>query len=160
MIVVIVTARFGINYISSSKLDNALDACNTIVALIVGFLGAILPVIMGMKNESKLVKYVFEKDKDRLFLKYMKATIFTGLLTLLITVSLYFSEDFSKSAIAYYEFYVWEALFVCFMLLTYRSLKNILDIIFSPDVDMGADRYYKSEEQKAEEKKIQDEFAE
>ena len=74
----------------NKNFNDALDGGATVVALIIGFLGAILPVILGMKNESKFVKYVFEKDKKRLFKKYIKATIITGLVSLCLTIIMYF----------------------------------------------------------------------
>lgn len=52
------------NFLESENLNSALEAIITVSSLIIGFLGAILPVIMSMKNDSKIVKYVFEKDKE------------------------------------------------------------------------------------------------
>jgi len=49
---------------------------------------------------------------------------------------------------------------ISFLLLTYRSLKNMLDIIFMSDNQMINDRYYKSQEQKEEEKQIEEKFGE
>lgn len=60
--VLIIVYTNKINFIDNENLPDALDSVNTICSLIIGFLGAILPVILGMKNESKIVKYVFEKD--------------------------------------------------------------------------------------------------
>lgn len=51
-----------IDIIHNKNMNSALDCVNTFAALIIGFLGAMLPVVLGMKNESKIVKYVFEKD--------------------------------------------------------------------------------------------------
>lgn len=65
-VVVLILYKKNINFIENVNMDNALDGVNTLGALIIGFLGAILPVILGMKNESKMVKYVFEKDSEKL----------------------------------------------------------------------------------------------
>lgn len=58
-------------------------------SIIIGFIGAIIPVILSMKNESKLVKYVFEKDKDNLFRKYMSITIGIGLIDVTVSLLVY-----------------------------------------------------------------------
>ena len=137
LVVVLVLNKFKVNFYNSSKLGEVLDSCDTVIALIIGFIGAILPVILGMKNESKFVKYVFEKDCKRLFLKYIKATIFWGLVALAVTMSMYLVEDFSKTETGYIGFYVWIYLFVLFLLLTYRSLKNMLDLVFAPDTKIN-----------------------
>lgn len=81
-----------LNLTDSKNIDAALDGVNTMAALIIGFLGAILPVILGMKNESKFVKYVFERDEKKLFLKYIKTTILFGLLLVVMTISMYFRD--------------------------------------------------------------------
>lgn len=136
--------RYEVNFVHSESLNSALDACNTVIALIIGFLGAILPVILGMKNESKIVKYIFESDKNRLFLKYIKATIFSGLVTLLITISLYFINDIIEfPKIQTWGFYIWEYMLLNFVLLTYRSLRSMLDLIFISDRDLMISRYNK-----------------
>ncbi|MFR4128808.1 MAG: hypothetical protein ACLT08_14200 [Roseburia inulinivorans] len=147
-------------FIDSEQLSSALDACNTVVALIVGFLGAILPVVLGMKNESKMVSYLFECDENKLFLKYIKETLLMGVVDLLITICLYFVPDIKNREFASYGFYVWSFMGVSFLLLTYRSLKNMLDIIFMSDNQMISNRYYKSQKQIEDEKKIEEKLGE
>ena len=59
-----------------------------------------------------------------------------------------------------YGFYVWSFMGVSFLLLTYRSLKNMLDIIFMSDNQMISNRYYKSQEQIEDEKRIEEKLGE
>lgn len=129
VIVVLLIKKQKIEFLSCENLNSALDAVNTLTALIIGFLGAILPVILGMKNESKFVKYVFEKDEEKLFLKYIKITIVIGLLLVLTTISMYFvsliQEKEQQSLL-----YIWMFLICLFLLSTYRSLSNMLNLIF------------------------------
>lgn len=125
--------KWGNGYIQSKNLNDALDAILTVSSLIIGFIGAILPVILSMKNDSKIVKYVFEKDKDKLFLKYIKQTILTGIVLIIFAVSLYFRDCFLDSW--YYKHCIAIICYslTCFLLCTYRSLENILNLIFSDD---------------------------
>lgn len=147
-IVLLLIKKQKIGFLSCDNLDSALDAVNTLTALIIGFLGAILPVILGMKNESKFVKYVFEKDKEKLFLKYIKITIIIGLLLALTTISMYFVSLIQEKE-QQILLYVWIFLICSFLLSTYRSLSNMLNLIFSNDsvLDLEND----DEEKKSEE---------
>lgn len=139
VIVIRIMWRFSINFYNSENLGDVLDACTTVIALIIGFLGAILPVMLGMKNESKFVKYVFEKDTKKLFLHYIKATIIVGLICLTSTMSLYFVDDFTEKDYGYDLFYLWVGLFIMFLLLTFRSLNNMLTLVFTPDSVLESD---------------------
>lgn len=80
------------NFLESENLNSALEAIITVSSLIIGFLGAILPVIMSMKNDSKIVKYVFEKDKEQLFLKYIKQTLLMGILVIMVALSIFIRD--------------------------------------------------------------------
>ena len=157
---VLIAIKYKVNFVKSQNLSNVLDACNTVVALIIGFLGAILPVILGMKNESKIVKYVFERDKNRLFLKYIKATIFWGLITLVATMSMYLVNDYDNFDIAFAEFYVWIFLLLLFLLLTYRSLKSMLNLVFLSDDALETPSRNKTINDRTEVDKIEDMFDE
>lgn len=157
IVFVVVCAIKQINFVESRNLKDALTSINTIYSLILGFLGAILPVMLGMKNESKFVRYLFEKDENKLFLKYLKADIFWGLLGLFVSVVLYFNDVKMMNNVKYKLFYMLEFLFILFCTLTYRCLKSILDLIFSGDSELGVriPEQHRSEE---DEKKIQRQF--
>lgn len=124
-----------IDIIHNKNMNSALDGVNTFAALIIGFLGAMLPVVLGMKNESKIVKYVFEKDVRKLFLKYIKSTIKVGLILVCVTIGLYFRNSFSDKTISKVV-YLWFFLLGVFVLCTYRCLSNMLNLIFSRDSDL------------------------
>lgn len=155
---IILLKIFRVNYIDSENITAALDCVSTICSLIIGFLGAILPVILGMKNESKFVKYVFENDKNRLFLKYIKETIFAGLITLLISVAMYFSKDIILSVVYNNVFCVWCGAVIIFIFLTYRCLDKMLELIFSSDSKMGIDLYEKTPEEIEEKMMLREHF--
>lgn len=159
-VITIIAIKFKVNFAFSKNLNSALDACNTVVALIIGFLGAVLPVILGMKNESKIVKYVFKRDKNKLFLKYIKSTILWGLVTVAVTISMYMINDFNYSIVGTIEFYVWIFLVVLFLILTYRSLKIMLDLVFLSDNDLPRKVKERTAEEKEEIEEIEDVFDE
>ena len=75
-----------IEFFSSENLNDALTAIITVTSIIIGFIGAILPVILSMKNDSKVVQYVFQRDRRKLFLEYIKSTLAIGLLLIVCSI--------------------------------------------------------------------------
>lgn len=133
LVVAFVFCKLKMNYICSKNLCDALNAAITIASIVIGFLGAILPVILGMKNSSKFVRYVFELDKDKLFLKYIKATIASGILSIVISMILFFNDIFTNTIIHQYIFYVWVGCMVYMLLCTYRSVSCMMELMFKED---------------------------
>ena len=155
IIVFILLYKYKINFISNKNFNDAIDGISTISSLIIGFLGAILPVILGMKNESKFVKYVFENDTNKLFLKYIKENIVFGLLTLFVSFMLYFKEEIIFQNVKCYLFYFWSSLIILFLILTYRCLSKMLSLIFSSDNELVNQLYSESEDERRERKRIE-----
>lgn len=120
----------------SENINSALEAAITVTSLIIGFLGAILPIIMSMKNDSKLVRYVFEKDKDKLFLKYIKHTLAVGIILIVIAMTVFFRDQYDDTWYGKWNIVVLAYFMICFLLCTYRSLNNMLNLIFSNDLEI------------------------
>ncbi len=139
----------GNKYIDSVNMNSALEAIITTASIIIGFIGAILPVIVGMKNNSKLVKRVFELDKNKLFLKYIKHTLITGVLLIICSVILFYRDQFPEYIKGDYVLIVTTYLLVAFLLCTYRCLKIMLDLLFLDDEIVRNEEKYqeKSEEE-------------
>lgn len=111
-VVIFVLFKFVKNSLYQSKnINDALDAVITVSSLIIGFLGAVLPVIMSMKNDSKLVKYVFERDKDKLFLKYIKQTLIVGVLVIIVSATVYFRDQYKGT---WYENGIFQFWHICY----------------------------------------------
>ena len=144
IIICIIAASLKIVIFNSVKFDEALDAIMTVTSIVIGFLGAILPVVLSMKNESKFVKYVFDCDRNKLFLKYIRETIMCGLGLVMFTLILYFRDLFLFSKHIAGLCYIWIFLVVSFILCTYRSLNSILILIFSSDKKDGAETRYEN----------------
>ena len=149
LLLVIGTFFIKVDFLMSKNTNDALTAIITVASLIIGFIGAILPVIMSMKNDSKFVKYVFEQDKDKLFLSYIKQTMLIGIILIIVAITLYFRDQYM--GMCYYKVSVKVCVYflVCFLLCTYRCLNNMLNLIFSND-DHLRNNYYNtmSEEEK------------
>lgn len=139
-VVIFALFKFVKNSLYQSKnINDALDAVITVSSLIIGFLGAVLPVIMSMKNDSKLVKYVFQRDKDKLFLKYIKQTLIVGVLVIIVSVTVYFRDQYKDTWYEKWNISILAYMLSCFLLCTYRCFSNMLNLIFMNDVEIFLD---------------------
>lgn len=134
--IVIVLIIFKIEFADSKALETALTGIITIAALIVGFFGTILPVIIGIKNESTFARYVFERDKNKLFLKYIRSTLWIGILLMAFSVILYFAGDYTIKYADKVLFYADAWLFISFLACIYRSMNHMLKLVFLTDADL------------------------
>lgn len=128
-----ISVKKRLNYIDDASMNDAANAVLTVTSIIVGFIGAILPVILGMKNESAFVKYVFSMDREKLFSKYIKEVLGIGLLLISVSIEIMFKDSFSGTWLNDHIFYIWIFLTVAFLLGTYRSVSIMLRLAFSAD---------------------------
>ena len=128
-----------------------LNGLITLDSIIIGFLGAVMPVILSMKNESKFVKYVFEKNKENLFCKYLKTTLLLGICNVVfcLVLQVRIAIPIEYQPICYYA---WIFLTVVFLTATYRSMSYMIALIFSKDEanNIGIDNIVISETRRNE----------
>lgn len=120
----------------SINLNEMIDGIITLDSIIIGFIGAITPVVLSMKNESKFVKYVFEKDKDNLFRKYMSSTIGVGFIDVIVSLAVYARDIISRKSVLFGLRVMLIYFFFLFLLCTYRSMTCMLKLLFSEDKKM------------------------
>ena len=120
------------NFLSDNGVDNLIDGLITMESIVIGLIGAIIPVILSMKNDSKFVKYVFENDTNGLFRKYLTATIGVGLLSVAFSLSMYIRDEYTEK-VCNIMYDCWVFFIFLFLFLTYRSMRYMILIIFSPD---------------------------
>lgn len=133
LIVLTICWKFNLNFFNSKNISEALNADITVASIIIGFLGAVLPVVLAMKNDSFFVRYVFEMDKDKLFLEYIKKTIVSAIISIVISMLLYFRDLFFNYYLLKSLFFLWIGSFVYMLLCTYRSVSNMIKLMFSED---------------------------
>lgn len=119
-------------FIKNTNVDNLIDGLVTMESIVIGLIGAIIPVVLSMKNESKFVKYVFENDTQGLFRKYLTVTIGVGLLSVIFSLAMYIREEYTETVLSV-MYYSWIFFIFLFLFLTYRSMKYMILIIFIPD---------------------------
>lgn len=133
IITVILIYILKIDPVDSSNINDIIDGIVTLDSIIIGFIGAIIPVILSMKNESKLVRYVFDRDSDNLFRKYISVTIGVGLLDVSISLMVYMRDIITNKLGQQILRTLFMYCFILFLLCTYRSMVCMLKLIFSDD---------------------------
>lgn len=117
---------------TDSGYTELLNGLVNLESIIIGFIGAIMPVVLSMRNESKFARYIFERDKKGLFGKYVRSIILAGLvstsISLIMQVRGSMSDEVSN---AVYTF--WTFMSILFLLLTYRGMSHMVGLIFSKD---------------------------
>ena len=134
--VCIVLWLFKIDLSNSSGIDDALNGIVTMASLVVCFLGAVLPLIVTARTDSKVVNKVFELDSSGLFFKYIRETVFIGLALVITCVATYFRADFPSGRVRSVLFGADVWMFVAFLLCTYRSYRLIFMIMKLEDSDI------------------------
>lgn len=130
--VLIIVHMWHIDFTDNTDLKEVLNGIVTLDSIILGFLGAIMPVILSMKNESKFVKYVFQKDKQHLFVKYLKITVLTGIVNAVISLSMHLRGNMSDN-IRKVVYYSWIFTTLLFVILTYRCMSHMITLVFKTD---------------------------
>lgn len=146
VVICVVLYKSGIDFSQNPKLDNLIDGIVTMESIVIGLMGAMIPVVLSMKNDSKFVTYVFENDTHHLFKKYLTVTIGEGILSLIVTLSMYMREEYEE-AILKNVYNAWLYLVLLFLFLTYRSMKYMIEIIFTPDLENNEEDVEKLDEQ-------------
>ena len=133
VIIISVIIFFKLDFLSNKNFNNVLDGVINLVSIIIGFMGAMMPIILSMKNESKFVKYVFEKDTEELFKKYLKVTIKVGLTNAGLTLLMYLKDSIVNTFMKYILYYAWMFSIILFLFLTMRSMSYMITLFFSKD---------------------------
>lgn len=133
IIMAVILQRVATGIMNDNNFNDLINDLVTFDSIVIGFFGAIMPVILSMKNESKFVKYVFEKDEKGLFSKYLKVTLFSGLCSAVLSLSLYTRDVFAHKEIKHLLYTAWIFATTLFLTATYRSLSHMITLVFEKD---------------------------
>lgn len=147
---------FDFNMRTNSNYKEVLNGLITLGSIIIGFLGAVLPAVLSMKNESKFVRYVFEHDTENLFAKYLKATITLGFLDILVSLIMHVRNSLPLVA-RDVVYYLWIFITIAFIVATYRSMSHVITLIFSRD-DEGKGNFEESKISNERKRELENEY--
>ena len=121
--------KIKLNIMGDKNYSDLLDGLVTLISIIIGFLGAMLPIVLILKENSEFVQYIFKEDREKLFYKYMKEMFLLGVcdaaLSLLQHVHRIFLQRYQM-----YMYYSWIFITIAFFAATYRAISYMLKMIF------------------------------
>lgn len=118
--------------ISSNNLPDALAGILTFATLILGFIGVLLPAIMSMKKESKLIAGFMKKISSESFSAYVRNNIISGILLNMCTVAMFFANDLMQNGLIAVSFAIgWCTFFfgIYFTITTFCVLNLLLRLM-------------------------------
>lgn len=133
LLITTVLVKLSFNPLNSCGIDSLIEGIVTLDSIIIGFMGAIIPVILSMKNESKLVQYVFEKDEQGLFKKYISETVGYGFFDVSVSLAIYLRDIMTQKYVKEIIKVLFLYGFFLFILSTYRSMACMLKLLFARD---------------------------
>lgn len=126
-----------------AKFEKVLDGTITFSSIITGFLASMLAILVSIK-ESKIIKAIYRNfgkgngNGNKLIQSYLNSVIMAGLVTVIVSASLYVIIYDLKDALLFKRISLvfWCSLVTYFLLSTYRVIRIILLIVF-----IDADEY-------------------
>lgn len=137
---------YDINYICDKNINDALNGILTITTLIIGLWGTVFPLVLNAKNDSDVVRTVFDKDKKGLYSEYMKAMLVSGVILIMVTLSVYFRDSYKYTFYYNHVFYLLVFFFILFISTTFRCIHITINLVF---LDKKLSNDYKSPEKTA-----------
>ncbi|MBW7636524.1 hypothetical protein K1I48_24215 [Bacillus licheniformis] len=111
-----------------NNFDKVLEGATNFSSILLGFLGALLGILLSIKD-SEIVKTIFSQ-KGTLWLKYYFYESFvTGLSVVILSSIMHIFID-DKTAIAKILFYIWFFCVVFFIFSTYRIVNILMTVFF------------------------------
>ncbi len=125
--VILLWLFFGYDLSQSIGFDNALDSTSTMCSIILGFVAAILPVILSLRTKGNYIDKVI-KNGGSLLKSYCVESIVSGFLLLVVNMLNYFRYD-TRSLVRSLLFYAWIVFVTVFIFCSIRSMYFLIRLI-------------------------------
>ena len=141
---------YGHNLSNSLGFNNALDSTSTLCSILLGFVSAILPVVLSMRNKGNYIDNVIING-GYLLKSYCAEDIISGLTLIVINIINYFRCDINEK-VSYFLFYIWIFGLITFILCTHRCIYFLLRLVFPKEIidaipeESEAEKLYKTKQ--------------
>ncbi|MYL71737.1 hypothetical protein GLW00_12795 [Halobacillus litoralis] len=123
--------KYSISY-NYKNFEKVLDGVITFGSIVVGFLGALLGILVSVRN-SGIVKEIFESNNKTVLKIYFNETFIVGFLTIITSISLYILKEYDQVA-SKIVFYFWILFVIWFIPSTYRIINILMTVLFKSNV--------------------------
>lgn len=127
VIAAVILFYFKINILELDGFQSILNATITITSIIIAFLGTMMTILITLANEKVMVE-IRRNNKHKDLLKYIKATIFSGLILALYALFLFiYDSDASRTSTFLSTLFI--SLCIYFVMSSYRIFAIVVLIL-------------------------------
>ncbi|WP_260286746.1 hypothetical protein [Peribacillus aracenensis] len=127
IIVVVISIRFDFSY-TVENFDKVLDGTITFSSIVVGFLGALLGILVSIKD-SAIVKSIFDSKEKHTLKRYFNETFIMGFLVVILSCAMHVLRVY-PSITTKVIFYIWLGLTCWFIPSTHRIVNILMSVFF------------------------------
>lgn len=132
LIVVVLGFIFEWTY-KIEKFDKVLDSVITFSSIILGFLGALLGILITIKD-SNIMKKIYKENHKKTIKFYFSEAIIFGFLVVIVSTILHLFVGSDKNYVQC-VFFFWIFLTSQFFFSSYRVISTLMHIMFKSDMD-------------------------
>ncbi|MDU0072628.1 hypothetical protein N1I81_17875 [Bacillus sp. FSL M8-0052] len=136
-IAVFILYKLGVDN-NIKNLDKVLEGTVNFSAILLGFLGALLGILLSIKD-SAIVKAIFNQQGASLLKYYFNESFATGLLVVVLSCVMQIFLD-EETVCAKFLFLTWFFFVLFFVISTYRIVKLLMAVFFVANEDDARDR--------------------
>lgn len=131
---IIVFGFIGLS-VKTNNLEKIIDGSINLASIITGLLGALLGILISVKD-SPLVKYIFQKQHKTRIFSYIKQTIYSGFFTIGFAALLYVHVDKNAcpTLISQILLFCWLACATFLLSSSYRIISILMEILANKDI--------------------------
>lgn len=118
---------FGKDLTQSNGFDNALDSMSTMCSILLGFVAAILPVVLSLRTKGNYIDKVIVNGGG-LLRSYCVESIISGFILIAVNTLNYFRFD-TRVLIKLILFYLWVFCVTVFIFCSIRSMYFLIRLI-------------------------------
>ena len=111
----------------NGNFNDMLQSLITFLSIVIGIFGFLIPALVSVKNDQ-LVQYFLDKADVDNFVNQIKLLIFTGLLSILLSVILFMFQNINAVVLIIFM-YVWIGMIALFICSSYRFISIILKLL-------------------------------
>lgn len=127
IIIILLTIPFDISH-KVKNFSNVLESVVIFSSIIVGFLGALLGILITIKN-SKIIKEIDDNNEMRTVRYFFNESLILGFVVILLSIAFQVLKDYEYDFVQYY-FYVWFTITGVFALSSFRIIQLLMNIFF------------------------------
>lgn len=127
VIIILLTIPYNISY-KIKNFSDVLESVVTFSSIIVGFLGALLGILITINN-SKIIKEISGNNEMGTVRYFFNETLVLGFIVVLLSIAFQVLKDYEFAFVKYY-FYIWFVFTVTFIISSFRVIQLLMNVFF------------------------------